>query len=590
MIEQVAAEGPATQELAAAGGLEPLGGCFAGLELRHVSQRGHKQAEYDANAPSSKFRSAAAMVLSCTGRSLPLARWGLATGAALLVVSGCGPGRGGAVAEDRGLPTHLEVTAPPAVAAPDPRLWVALAARLGGNQPLVLQAASGALTLITASGARYQAGELVLRWRPEPLDPPLRLSRRVLGPFASYESAEEAARRWRQQGVRAVIAHPADWEVWAPADAPAPVGLDVRLVELELRQRLQPALQLAAGAVPLAGPLQLQAPAGLRWQGGVFAGPFRLQPDAYGSWTLVEQVPLERYLLGVVPHEIGAGSPAAALAAQAVLARTWALRNQARYGVDGYHLCSDTQCQVYGDPRHAGSAVRQAVAATRHQLLSWQGQPIHAVYHATNGGMAAGFEEVWSGAPLPYLQPRLDGVAALQQRFAIPLPPGQVGSLLATSAGLYGAGHPRFRWSRSLDATQIGAAVRSLAPNLGTPTRLAVLERGPSGRVLALQILGSGSGPGRSVVLRRDAIRRHLRSLPSTLFLVIPEGPGRWRFQGGGFGHGAGLSQAGAIELAERGWSASQILAHYYPGTALVGLEQSGPVPPAGPEPSGNAP
>ena len=66
----------------------------------------------------------------------------------------------------------------------------------------------------------------------------------------------------------------------------------------------------------------------------------------------------------MVPHEIGAGSPPAALAAQAVLARTWALRNRQRFAVDGYHLCADTQCQVYGDPRQAGAAVRQAVSAT----------------------------------------------------------------------------------------------------------------------------------------------------------------------------------------------------------------------------------
>lgn len=259
-----------------------------------------------------------------------------------------------------------------------------------------------------------------------------------------------------------------------------------------------------------------------------------------------------------------------------MLARTWALRNQGRYGVDGYHLCSDTQCQVYADPTQAGSAVRQAVLATQHQVLSWQYRPIHAVYHATNGGMAAGFEEVWSGGPLPYLQPRLDGSPALQRRFPIPLAPGQVGSLLATSTGFNGVAHPRFRWTRSLDAAQIAQAVRPLASSLGQPQRLAVLERGPSGRVLALQIVGSGG----SVVLRRDAIRRHLRSLPSTLFLVSPEGPGRWRFQGGGFGHGAGLSQAGAIDLADRGWGVARILQHYYPGASLVTLGQLLPEPP----------
>ena len=72
----------------------------------------------------------------------------------------------------------------------------------------------------------------------------------------------------------------------------------------------------------------------------------------------------------------------AALQAQTVLARTWALANSHRFSVDGYHLCSDTQCQVYSDPRHAGAAVREAIAATQGKLLSLNNQPISAVYHA----------------------------------------------------------------------------------------------------------------------------------------------------------------------------------------------------------------
>jgi SpoIID/LytB domain protein len=320
--------------------------------------------------------------------------------------------------------------------------------------------------------------------------------------------------------------------------------------------------------------MTLETPGGLRWQGGVFAGPFRLLPDAHGGWSLVETVPLERYLQGVVPHEIGAGSPPAALAAQAVLARTWALSNLQRFTVDGYHLCADVQCQVYADPRTAGAAVRQAIEGTRHQVLSWQGRPIHAVYHATNGGVSAGFEEVWSGVPLPYLRPRVDGASALQERFPLPLDPAQVAPLLGTP-GFYGADHPRFRWTRTLDAAQIRQALQPRNPQLGTPERVSVLERGPSGRVLALEIAGPAgggeTGDGR-VVLRLDAIRRTLTQLPSTLFVVEAQGPGRWRFVGGGFGHGAGLSQAGAIDLARRGWGLQRILDHYYPGTQLLPL------------------
>ena len=474
---------------------------------------------------------------------------------------------------------HWPVPPPPPLRAAAPELWVALAARLGpapapagqtqAPPPLRLRAEAGTLTLVTPQGQRFMAPELVLHWRWQPLADPLLIRRRGLGPFASYESAEAVASRWRALGVRPLIAHPRDWEVWAPADAPAPAGLTPLLLERRLSQRLVLELRRSQGVVPLDSPLQLMAPQGLRWNGGVYGGPFRLQADAHGGWTLLEQVPLERYLAGVVPHEIGAGAPAAALAAQAVLARTWALRNRQRFAVDGYHLCADTQCQVYSDPRQAGPAVSQAIAATRLQVLTWQNRPIQAVYHASNGGVIAAYPEAWGGDSLPYLKPAADGPAPLRRLAPVPLPASALPALLAAGGQAWGADHPLFRWTRLLDADTITTALGPLAAGLGSVNTLQVVERGPSGRVTALLIRGSRG----QLVLRRDAIRRQLRQLPSTLFLVERTGPGRWLLRGGGFGHGAGLSQAGAIDLARRGWDWPRILAHYYPGTQLQPIQ-----------------
>ena len=103
------------------------------------------------------------------------------------------------------------------------------------------------------------------------------------------------------------------------------------------------------------------------------------------------------------------------------------------------------------------------------------------------------------------------------------------------------------------------------------PLTLRVVSRGVSGRVLALEIAGSGSTA--PVVLRLDRIRRTLRRLPSTLFVMRTLGGDAWSFEGGGFGHGAGLSQAGAIDLGYRGWSTERILSHYYPGTVYGPLK-----------------
>ena len=459
------------------------------------------------------------------------------------------------------------VPAPPPVSAGRPVLWVALAAHLG-RAPLRLQAAGAPLLLVDARGQRHSGSTLELTWRSEALPRPLRLQRQVLGPFASFESAEQVAQSWARPGRELVIAHPAEWEVWAEPGLPAPPGRSPRLEQLRVSQELVPQLRTPAGSRRLQGPLRITAPRGLRWQGGVYAGPFRLQADAYGGWSLVEEVPLERYLEGVLPHEIGAGAPAAALAAQAVLARTWALRNQHRFAVDGYHLCADTQCQVYSDPRQAGGSVRRAIAATTARVLSWQQQPIHAVYHASNGGVAAAYDEAWSAPALPYLRPAVDGPPPLVAALPLPLAPDlRLRDLLQRGGRAYGADHPLFRWTRVLDRAQIERALPTGAA-IGRLQQLQVLERGPSGRVLRLALRGSGG----SLVLQRDAIRRTLRSLPSTLFLLSNPAPGVWRFEGGGFGHGAGLSQAGAIDLAGRGWSLERILSHYYPGTRLLPL------------------
>jgi len=480
---------------------------------------------------------------------------------------------------------HWPVAPPEPVTAARPVLAVALAARLGPAPgeaseapPLRLRSNGGLLTLIDADGQRFQAPSLVLHWRRDALAAPVTLQRRVLGPFASFESAEQAAGLWRSVGVAAVIARPREWEVWAPAGAldPAalPEGLQLRRHERTLHERVGLELRRAQGVVPLTGPIRIEAPGGLVWNQGVYAGPFQLLSDAHGGWSLVEQVPLERYLEGVVPHEIGAGVPAAALEAQAVLARTWAVRNQHRFAADGYHLCADTQCQVYSDPRHAGAAVRQAIDATRLAVLMGADGPIHAVYHASNGGISAAFEEAWSGPPVAYLKPFPDGPPPFQAQFPVPLAAEALPMLLRDGQAAWGADHPVFRWQRRLTADQIAAA---LGPEraVGRPTALKVLARGPSGRVLALEVQGSA---GRTV-LRLDAIRRTLRTLPSTLFTLRPAGEGAWQLAGGGFGHGAGLSQAGAIDLAGRGWSARRILAHYYPGTTLQPLGAGGDSP-----------
>ena len=129
--------------------------------------------------------------------------------------------------------------------------------------------------------------------------------------------------------------------------------------------------------------------------------------------------------------------------------------------------------------------------------------------------------------------------------------------------GAFGNSHHLFRWERIVRAADIKEILTFSDFRNELPRSISVLERGTSGRVLALEIRGDNARR----VLRLDEIRRNLRNLPSTLFYIEEVEDGVWRFIGGGFGHGAGLSQAGAIELALRGWTTRKILKYYYPGT-----------------------
>lgn len=503
----------------------------------------------------------------------PAALIGLVAGGLLVLAGGC---RHATRADD--LPLHWPTRPPAPLGGQSPTVLVSLADRLPALKEeatsLVLDAASGGtLRLVDGAGHRQQAPQLRIRWERRPLAQPLNLERLVLGPFPSYESAQAQADRWRQQGVTPVLARPGDWEVWAPATAPA-AGLPARLERQSHRDGWQPVLETSAGPIDLAAPVRIEATAGLRWKGGRHPGRLLLLPDAYGTWTLIEQLPFETYLAGVVPHEIGAGSPPAALRAQAVLARTWALANQRRFAVDGYHLCSDTQCQVYSEPGLADGPLRQALKASAGQVLIWNGRPVQGVYSASNGGVIAGFDEAWAGSAPPYLRPALDSDATRSRLTRLPLKDdAAVARLLADPRGLWGQDHPRFRWQRRLTAEQLQGVAGAEA--FGRPQKLMVAERGPSGRVRTLRIEGSSG----ALSLRLDQIRRRLPMLPSTLFTIQNDGPEAWLITGGGFGHGAGLSQAGAIDLARRGWSTERILNHYFPGTRLQALKS---LPPEG--------
>lgn len=157
---------------------------------------------------------------------------------------------------------HRSVADPPPVEGHEPVLWVALEDHLGAAQtaaPLHLQAFAGSLSLRDATGEQSSGSAFVISWRSVALARPLKLARRIAGPYASFESADRVASRWLALGVAAEVAHPKEWEVWAPEGSPVPDGLAVRDWQSTVTSTVEPVLQTLEGERPLQGPLLIEA-------------------------------------------------------------------------------------------------------------------------------------------------------------------------------------------------------------------------------------------------------------------------------------------------------------------------------------------
>ena len=285
--------------------------------------------------------------------------------------------------------------------------------------------------------------------------------------------------------------------------------------------------------------------------------------------VIVNRLPLEDYLLGVVPLEIGPRAPAesAAVQAQAVAARSYAdVRIGAGTSVS-YDLTSTVLDQVYGGVDAETAVGTKAVESTRGLVLKYAGRVVSAPYHSSCGGVTAEPQEVWHSDSVPYLKSVSDRIPGTDRYYCD----------IA----------PNFQWMRTFTASQLDADIaRYLASYTsvpggtpGTARDVSVASRTPSGRVGLLTITTSRG----NFALRGNDIRFVLRApsgeiLNSTYFSVeTTMGPdGRLAalvVHGTGNGHGVGMCQWGAIGRARAGQDFRTILATYYPGTTVEPIE-----------------
>jgi stage II sporulation protein D len=263
---------------------------------------------------------------------------------------------------------------------------------------------------------------------------------------------------------------------------------------------------------------------------------------------VINDVPLEAYIAGTLGREVYSRWHPATLRAQAVAARSYALHQRARRTGEPFDLAATTTDQVYGGLDAENAAVREAVAATRSEILTWRGEPILAVYHSASGGRSAGAEEVW-GEALPYLR-----------------------SIEVKNED----GSPDTYWRTRIAGPTLARSFAPLGLGLQEIVEARVVERTASGRVAQVELTQVGGRPVRVTgrELRSAVGEQQVRS---TLFEIRRErvAPGRandFVFVGSGHGHGVGMSQWGAQAMAERGADYREILAAFYPGATLERL------------------
>ena len=251
---------------------------------------------------------------------------------------------------------------------------------------------------------------------------------------------------------------------------------------------------------------------------------------------------IEEYLYGVVPCEVPHTWPKQALMAQAVAARTYALYIKQKSLANIFDVRATTASQVYGGFDAEALSTRFAVDQTRGQVLTYNGRLIVAYFHANSGGYTERPENVW-GARVPYLKDQPDA---------------------------YSKDSPGSTWEYFLPYSEAIERLRDFGINAGKIKTVQVGKKTRSGRVQEVTVV-SDKGTQR-ITSNNFRLAIGAKYLKSTCFDTVLNKTGIL-FKGNGYGHGVGMSQWGARQMALQGFDYKRILQHYYCGTTVAKIE-----------------
>ncbi len=352
-----------------------------------------------------------------------------------------------------------------------------------------------------------------------------------------------------------------------------------------------------------------------RQEDQIFEGKLRFLLRQDGTITAINEISIEAYLKSVISSEMSAEAPIELLKAHAITSRSWLVAMLERekkfkhvdtpsrrsretndeiirwYDREDHHdfdVCADDHCQRYqGVSKMISPVAAQAVEETHGVFLVYNNAICDARFSKACGGISEAFENAWEEAPVPYLRPISDSsinhawIASEPQaeQWILSSPEAYCnttdGKILRQILPSFDQETTDFfRWKVDYRREELEEILLAKAGiNFGKLLDLIPVQRGPSGRIIKLKIIGSEKSivVGKELEIRRWLSKSHLYS---SAFVVRAERdkngvPIRFSLHGAGWGHGVGLCQIGAAVMAIKGFQADEIVTHYFQNAEL---------------------
>jgi len=314
-----------------------------------------------------------------------------------------------------------------------------------------------------------------------------------------------------------------------------------------------------------------------------------------GNLCLINELPIEEYLMCVATSEMGRECPKELIESQTIAARSWMLANvEQKHVPHGFDVCNDDCCQRYQGTTHLSKQSIIGAMNTHGLVLMYKQQICDARYSKSCGGVMETFENIWEDTPLDYMQPIPDAPKDFQNP-NLPLDtetkveewinsvPNTFCSPHAISEkelkrylGSVDEEGSYFRWEFYFTQKKITDLMNKKL-NLGADNIVDIspVKRGESGRLTEIKIVYLQKGEKKEYNLKDQYYIRqafHESFLYSSAFIIEKDDkeiPDYFELRGSGWGHGAGYCQIGAVGMALKGYATDEILYHYFPGSKL---------------------